>query len=254
VSVTDYDATVQAVIDAARARNPLGVSALAVHGVMTGVLDSAHRWRLNHFDLITPDGQPVRWALNWLHGARLDERVYGPELVTRICEAAAREQLPVFLYGSRPEVLSRLHQALEQRHPGLLIAGTRPSSFRRQTEDEANELREEMVSSGARIVLVGLGCPRQETWVYENFSLLSLPLIAVGAAFDFHAGVLPQAPRVLQDRGLEWAYRLMQEPRRLWRRYLLLNPLFAGLILLQRFGVLRFDDRGSAPTSSENFG
>lgn len=254
VSVTDYDEAVRAVINAARSGRSLGVSALAVHGVMTGVLDEQHRWRLNHLDLVTPDGQPVRWALNWLHGSGLSERVYGPELTARICEQAASQALPVFLFGSRPEVLSRLRRALEERYVGLTIAGMRASSFRRTSEAERRALHEEISASGARIVLVGLGCPRQEIWVYENLPSLSLPLVAVGAAFDFHAGTLPQAPKALQRWGLEWAFRLVHEPRRLWRRYLLLNPLFLGLIALQRLGACRFDDPGRAPGAPESFG
>ena len=218
VSVVDYDGAVDAVITAGRNQAPLKVTALAVHGVMTGAMNPEHRWRLNRFDLVTPDGQPVRWALNLLHRASLQDRVYGPELTLRVCARAAQEGLPVYLYGSRPDVLERLEASLSKRFPDLIICGSRPSLFRTSSAEEKAEIADEIRKSGARIVLVGLGCPRQEVWAYEYADMLGLPVLAVGAAFDFHAGLLPQAPRALQDRGLEWLYRLVQEPRRLWRR------------------------------------
>ena len=253
VSVVDYDGAVDAIIAAGRERSPLKVTALAVHGVMTGALDSEHRWRLNRFDLVTPDGQPVRWALNLLHRASLDDRVYGPELTLRVCARAAREGLPVYLYGSRPEVLERLEANLIDRFPELVICGRRPSLFRTSSADEKAEIAEEIRKSGARVVLVGLGCPRQEVWAYEYADMLSLPVLAVGAAFDFHAGLLPQAPRMLQDRGLEWLYRLVQEPRRLWRRYLLLNPTFLIMLAAQALGLAAFADKGAKPRAPANY-
>ncbi len=253
VSVTDYSRTVAAIIAAARARTSLSVTALAVHGVITGVQDRDHRWRLNRLDIVTPDGQPVRWALNMLHGAGLKDRVYGPDLTLKICEAAAEAGEPVYFYGSKPEVLKELGSSLLKKFPKLRIAGSRPSLFRRSTADERLAINEEIRESGARIVFVGLGCPRQEVWAYENAKALGLPVIAVGAAFDFHAGLLAQAPRVLQDKGLEWAFRLVKEPKRLWRRYFLLNPLYVSLFLLQWTGLSRFQDRGQEPNSPENY-
>ncbi len=253
VSVTDYARTVAAIIAAAEQKIPLGVTALAVHGVICGVLDRDHRWRLNRLDIVTPDGQPVRWALNLLHKAGLRDRVYGPDLTLKICEAAASAGTPVYFYGSKPEVLKQLGASMLKRFPRLQIAGARPSLFRRSTEEERVAINDEIRNSGARIVFVGLGCPRQEVWAYENAKALGLPVIAVGAAFDFHAGLLAQAPRALQDKGLEWAYRLFKEPRRLWRRYLLLNPLYVSLFLMQWTGLSRFPDRGREPVKTENY-
>ena len=237
VDVVDYEAVVQRVIDAARAREPLGVAALAVHGVMSGVLDRTQRHRLNHLDLVVPDGQPVRWALNLLHGADLAERVYGPELTLRICQRAAVEGLPVFLYGSSARVLRPLRTNLEARF-GLKVAGARPSAFRKLTAAEQQDVVDEIHGSGAALTLVGLGCPRQEVWVYEQRDRLQMLLLAVGAAFDFHAGLLAQAPPVMQRRGLEWLFRLTREPSRLWQRYLLLNPLYMFLLALQAAGLV----------------
>jgi N-acetylglucosaminyldiphosphoundecaprenol N-acetyl-beta-D-mannosaminyltransferase len=233
VSAIDYDAAVAAIIAAAEKRRRLTVSALAVHGVMTGVLDRAHQYRLNHLDLVVPDGQPVRWALQLLHGVSLGDRVYGPALMERTCEAAAARGLSVFLYGSRPPVLRDLVRNLQARTPMLRVAGSEPSRFRRLSDGEQLALAERIGQSGASVVFAGLGCPRQEVWVYEMGHLLSLPLIAVGAAFDFHAGTLRQAPPALQRVGLEWLFRLACEPRRLWRRYLTLNPMYARLVMMQ---------------------
>ena len=247
----DYDAAVAQIVEAARARRPLAASALAVHGVMTGVLDPAHRHRLNQLDLLVPDGQPVRWAMNLLGGARLRERVYGPTLMLRVCEEAARRALPIYLYGSRSDVVDTLALNLGRRFPGLSIAGARPSRFRRLTDEEKRATVREIEASGAAITFVGLGCPRQEVWAYEYRNRLAMPIIAVGAAFDFHAGRMPQAPSALQRSGLEWLYRLVMEPRRLWKRYLLLNPLYLGLLVLQASGLVRFDPGRTTPPLGE---
>lgn len=212
---------------AAVARQPFTVSALAVHGVMTGVDDAEHRHRLNAFDLIVPDGQPVRWMLNAAHRAGLQDRVYGPFLTMRVCEAAAQTGLPIFLFGSTAEVQARLRQNLLERYPGILLAGSQPSRFRTGTAEEIEADAAAIRASGARLTLCGLGCPRQEVWAYEMRERLGMPILAVGAAFDFLAGNLSMAPAWMQARGLEWLYRLWVEPRRLWRRYLILNPRYA---------------------------
>lgn len=237
VDAVDYEAAVARIVRSAHDRQPLAVSALAVHGVMTGVLDAVHRYRLNRLDLVVPDGQPVRWALNWLHGARLADRVYGPTLMLKTCEAAAAERLPVFLFGGTAELLDELERRLCASYPLLRIAGKRPSKFRQLTSDERDDVVCEIRGSGAAMTMIGLGCPRQEVWAYEFRDRLPMPLLAVGAAFNFHAGQLAQAPPALQRRGLEWAWRLCREPRRLWKRYLLLNPLYASLLLLQWTGL-----------------
>jgi N-acetylglucosaminyldiphosphoundecaprenol N-acetyl-beta-D-mannosaminyltransferase len=244
IDAVDYEAALERIFAAAQARESFAVSALAVHGVMTGALDAGHRHRLNALDLAVPDGQPVRWALRWLHGIALKDRVRGPTLMLRACERAASEKVPIYLYGSRPETLQRLADRLTHSIPGLNIAGAAPSAFRSLTIDEQRSIAESIVASGARIVFVGLGCPRQEVWVYENRDLLAIPTLAVGAAFDFHAGTVPEAPLWMQRAGLEWLYRLLREPRRLWRRYLLLNPLYLLMVAGQFAGLFR-RDRGA---------
>lgn len=251
IDAVDYDAAVERILAAARERRPLAVSALAVHGVMTGVLDRQHRYRLNRFDLLVPDGQPVRWALNWLHRARLSERVYGPTLMLKTCARAAAEGLPVFLFGGTVELLSSLRDGLVRRFPTLQIAGTLASRFRRLSAAERDEMIATIRGSGAAITFVGLGCPRQEVCVYELREVLAMPVLAVGAAFNFHAGRLAQAPPWLQSRGLEWFFRLVKEPRRLWKRYLLLNPLYLLLLALQFTRLFTPDLFCSLPPTSE---
>jgi exopolysaccharide biosynthesis WecB/TagA/CpsF family protein len=237
VDATDYAAATEAVVTAARERRPLALTALAVHGVMTGVLDPAHNARLNSFDVVTPDGQPVRWALNLLHGAGLTDRVYGPELTLRVLARCADEGLPVYLYGSTEETLARLIPALEEKFPALKIAGVEPSKFRQVQPGEDVEIADRIKASGARLVLVGLGCPRQEVFAYAMRPLLDMPLMAVGAAFDYHAGLLRNPPPWMQRAGLEWFWRLGLEPKRLWRRYVILNPAYLARLAAQRTGL-----------------
>jgi exopolysaccharide biosynthesis WecB/TagA/CpsF family protein len=233
VCAVDYEFAVMRIIECAQTGQRCTVSALAVHGVMTGALDSAHRYRLNHLDLVVPDGQPVRWALNLLHGSQLHDTVCGPVLTARLCEEAARQGAPVYFYGSTAETLEKLRDNLVRRFPGLRIAGLEPSRFRKLSEEERQEAAERIRSSKAGLLFVGLGCPRQEVFAYEMGQLLSMPILAVGAAFDYHAGLLKQTPPFLQRIGLMWLHRLVQEPRRLWRRYLVTNTQFVVLFLAQ---------------------
>jgi N-acetylglucosaminyldiphosphoundecaprenol N-acetyl-beta-D-mannosaminyltransferase len=251
VDVVDYEAAVQRVISAAQGGRPYGVTALAVHGVMTGVQDPIHAFRLNEMEMVVPDGQPVRWALNLLHSAGLEDRVYGPEFTLRVCAAAADLGLPVYFYGSKERVLGSLIERLRGRFPSLEIAGSDPSLFRQTSAEEKDAIARRIRESGARITFVGLGCPRQEVWAYEYRKELSMPVIAVGAAFDFHAGTLPQAPPPMQRLGLEWLFRLVNEPRRLWRRYLFLSPYYSSLLALQAMRLWKPDPGRARPPEGE---
>jgi N-acetylglucosaminyldiphosphoundecaprenol N-acetyl-beta-D-mannosaminyltransferase len=247
VDAVDYEAATARIVDAARDRRHFAVTALAVHGVMTGVLDRAHNARLNSFDLVTPDGQPVRWGLNLLHRAGLTDRVYGPTLTLDVLEQAAAEGLPIYLYGSTQPTLERLVPALEGRFPALKIAGVEASKFRSAQPGEDTEIAERIKASGARLVLVGLGCPRQEVFAYAMRPLLDMPLLAVGAAFDYHAGLLKNPPAWMQKYALEWLWRLGLEPRRLWKRYVLLNPAYLTRLGAQKAGLWKATP--PAPTS-----
>jgi N-acetylglucosaminyldiphosphoundecaprenol N-acetyl-beta-D-mannosaminyltransferase len=254
IDAVDYEGAVEVVTRAAKARIPFAVSALAVHGLMTGVLDREQKFRLNHFDLLVPDGQPVRWVLNALHHAGLADRVYGPALTLRVCARAATEGMPVFFYGSTPEVIGSLKSSLQSKFPRLIVAGMEPSKFRQLLPQEKTELAERIRSSGASLVFVGLGCPRQEAFAYEFRQVLAMPVLAVGAAFPFISGSVPQAPKWMQNAGLEWFYRLMSEPRRLWRRYLLLNPAYLFLVALQALGISKFSTEGQSPSKELLYG
>ena len=254
IDAVDYEAALDFIFKRARDRQSAIISALAVHGVMTGVLDPRHKFRLNRFDLLVPDGQPVRWVLNLLHGTGLPDRVYGPSLTLKVCERAAIEGESIYLYGSTEEILASLRETLVRKFPGIRIAGSEPSKFRRLQPEEKDEVARRILASGASITLVGLGCPRQEVFAYENREALPMPILAVGAAFPFIAGLLPQAPAWMQARGMEWVFRLTAEPKRLWRRYLYLNPAYISLVAMQASRLLRFRTEGIQPSVDELYG
>jgi N-acetylglucosaminyldiphosphoundecaprenol N-acetyl-beta-D-mannosaminyltransferase len=251
VHAVDYEAAADQVIRAAQRQEPLAVLPVSVHGIMTSVFDKTHRYRLNKLDLVVPDGQPVRWALNLIHDAQLRERVYGPQLMFEVCRRAAEASLPIFLFGGYESMLRDLNQRLHERLPALQIAGMKPAKYERLSIAERNELVQEIRDSGAQIVFVGLGCPRQEVFIYEMREALTMPTLAVGAALNFHAGHLPQAPPRLQRWGLEWAFRLSKEPRRLWRRYLLVNPIYLGLFALQALRLYVIQPGSAQPPQHE---
>jgi N-acetylglucosaminyldiphosphoundecaprenol N-acetyl-beta-D-mannosaminyltransferase len=237
VDDADYDGVTERVLAGARARRPMAVSALAVHGIVSAYGDSSLRARLNRFDLVVPDGQPVRWALKLLHRSNLEDRVYGPELTRRLLSAASAEGLPVYFYGSTLETVDAIRRRLPALYPKLVVAGAEPSAFRAISDQEQAALASRILATGARMVFVGLGCPRQERFAYAMRDRVGVPILAVGAAFDYFAGTLNEPPMFVQDRGLQWLWRLCQEPRRLWRRYLLLNPAFVSLLAAQRAGL-----------------
>jgi N-acetylglucosaminyldiphosphoundecaprenol N-acetyl-beta-D-mannosaminyltransferase len=239
VDIVDYEAAVDRILAAARDRTPLAATALAVHGVMTGVQDPVQRRRLNELDLVTPDGQAVRWGLNLLHRARLRDRVCGPDLTRKLLARAATDGVPVFFYGSTPDVLDKLVTGTQARNPGLQVAGVSPSRFATVDETGLAEIAATVKNSGARLMFAGLGCPRQETFARAIRDHLDVPVLAVGAAFDFEAGTQREGPDWVQRIGLHWLWRLLAEPRRLWRRYLLLNPAYLTLLAAQRLRLWR---------------
>ena len=254
VDIVDYEGAVRRIVAAALEDRGIAVTALAAHGVMTGVLDREHRYRLNRFDLTTPDGQGVRWALNIVHRAKMADRVYGPSLTLRVCSAAQAHGIPVFFYGSRRHVVDRLVVRLTERFPRLPIAGAEPSAFRTLHREEKQALVARIRASGAKIAFVGLGCPRQEVFAYEYHEALGMPVVAVGAAFDYHAGVLAEPPAAIQAAGLQWLMRFAQEPRRLWKRYTVYNIAFVLMVAVQASGILRPDPSGAEPLREMLYG
>ena len=193
-------------------------------------------------DFIVPDGQPLVWALRAL-GAQGASRVYGPDLMIEACRRASKTGATMYLFGGRNDgALVQLTLNLRRRFPGLQIVGGHSPPYRPPTAEEESAIVDEINASGADIVWVGTGQPKQELWMAQMRPMLNAPLlIGVGAAFDFHSGLVPQAPALLQEAGLEWAYRLAREPRRLWRRYLRYNPRFVIEFASQLRGRRRTD-------------
>jgi N-acetylglucosaminyldiphosphoundecaprenol N-acetyl-beta-D-mannosaminyltransferase len=204
-----------------------------VHSLVTARRDPAFRRIIGRADLAAPDGAPVAWCLRRL-GYPGQPRISGPDLMWRCCARAAALRLPVFLYGGYPATLARLAARLKSEFPGLEIAGCEAPPFRLPTAGEDAATVRAIARSGARIVFVALGCPRQEAWMAAHRGSVPAVMMGVGAAFDFHAGSLRRAPRWMQRAGLEWLHRLAAEPRRLWRRYLVTNTLFAAYLLGER--------------------
>ena len=227
LAITDYERTMDwmdaTIVDGGRGY----VCVAATHTVMACQEDPALRAAVVNSDLTVPDGQPLVWAMNAL-GHNLISRVYGPELMARSFERAATTRTKMFLYGGRNQgALVQLALNLRRRYPGVQVVGGHAPPFRAPTPAEEDAMVAEINASGADVVWVGIGVPKQEKWMARMRPRLDAPvLIGVGAAFDFHAGLVPQAPAWMQSAGMEWAYRLMREPRRLWKRYLRYNPRF----------------------------
>ncbi len=226
VSNVNYQQAVDSIFNAIQRGERGVVSCHAVHAIVTMSCDSDLLAKVNQFRMITPDGQPVRWAMNLLHHLGLKERVYGPELMIRLCHRAASERTPIYLYGGNGKVSDDLVKSLKSQFPELVIGGAEAPPFRPLTAQEDEQVIERINSSGAGLVFIGLGCPKQDEFAFEHRHKFNAIQVCVGAAFDFHAGAKPMAPEWMQKVGLEWMFRLCQEPSRLWKRYLITNTLF----------------------------
>jgi len=193
---------------------------------------------VNGADLVTPDGRPLVWALRSL-GVGDATQVRGTDLTTHVVERAAREGIPIGLYGGTPDLLEMFVRILKRRYPGERVVCRIAPPFRPLTPEEDEAVTKEIQSSGARILFVGIGCPKQERWMEAHKDRIPAVMLGVGAAFDFHTGRVRQAPGWMQAAGLEWLFRLLMDPRRLWKRYAKHNPRFVVLFLRQLLG-LRF--------------
>ncbi len=230
ISRTTFD-EVLSLLETPRDDRASVVAVCNVHSVMTARRDPTVAAALADADVATPDGMPLVWALN-LAGHHQPERVYGPELMRRALEE--RHGLRHFLYGSTAEVLARLRRRVEKNNPDVQIVGTHSPPFGPIDQTMLDDATDRILRSEADVVWVGLGMPKQERWMIQMRDRLPrVTLLGVGAAFDFLAGTKPQAPRWMQQAGLEWLFRLATEPRRLWRRYLWNNPAFLGLLAIQ---------------------
>jgi N-acetylglucosaminyldiphosphoundecaprenol N-acetyl-beta-D-mannosaminyltransferase len=234
LGVTDYEEVLNWMEAVIAAGGRGYVTAAAVNLVMSAREDPDVLAAVLGATLAVPDGQPLVWALRLL-GHSGATRVYGPDLMAHFCARAARSGIPMYLYGGRTEdALELLRSRLCERFPGLRIVGGFSPPFRTLTDEEQERVIADIDDSGAAVVWVGIGQPKQELWMGVMRPRLRAPLlVGVGAAFDFHAGLVSQAPGWMQRIGLEWVYRLSREPRRLWRRYARYNPLFLAEFLGQ---------------------
>lgn len=245
IDVLTLEQAAAQIVTWAQERSSRSVCCANAHVLTTAWRRPGYAAAVRACDLIAPDGMPVVWALRLL-GRGAAKRVYGPSLMVEVCRRAAAGGHAVFLYGSTGQTLQQLEHALLERVPGLRVAGTLSPPFRHRLTDEELDAHLGIIrESAASIVMVGLGAPKQEHWMRLQRGRLDAVMIGVGAAFDFHAGTVPQAPRWMQNLGLEWSFRLAIEPRRLWKRYVLGNTLFLLLatrqIAASRLGVRRWN-------------
>jgi len=235
VDVVGWEAALQRVHGWAQRAKSRYVCFCNVHSLITAHWDPVFSSALGQSDLVAPDGAPVAWVLRRLgHGAQ--RRVYGPDFFWAYCAIAAADGESIFLLGGSVNTLARLQERLRQAFPGLRIAGAISPPFRALTQEEDRAIVEAINDSGAGTVWVSLGCPKQEIWMAAHHGAVRAVMLGVGAAFDFHAGTVRQAPRWMRESGLEWMHRLYTEPRRLWRRYLVTNTMFLLLGARQLLG------------------
>ncbi len=241
VSLIDMTAALDEIDRWIAAREPHYICVTGVHGVMESYRDPDLRAVHNAAGLVTPDGMPLVW-LSRLRGFRHVRRVYGPDLMLAVCRRSIAAGYRHFFYGGTQETLRALEASLLRRFPGLRIAGSLAPPFRPLTEEEDAQITSRIRAAQPDILWVGLSTPKQERWMASHVGPIGAPVMAgVGAAFDFHAGRKPQAPVWMRQSGLEWLFRLATEPRRLWRRYLVNNPMFIWLVLLQAAGRISLE-------------
>lgn len=241
VDFTSYEHASRLIVHWAKQGLSRYVCVANVHMVMESWDSADFRGVVNGASLVTPDGMPLVWALKAL-GISNPSRVYGPDLTLTVCEYATREGIPVALYGGTPDSLDNFVSFLTNRYPGLDIRCRISPPFRELTHEEILAHREQLNDSGARITFVGLGCPKQERWMASSVGLVNSIMVGVGAAFDFHSGRVKQAPALVQRMGMEWMFRLLMEPRRLWKRYFKHNPRFVLYFLGQLLGIRPFSN------------
>ncbi len=232
------------------------VCVTGVHGIVESQGNNSLQRVHNAAGLVTPDGMPLVWLAR-LHGLKHVERVYGPDLMLALCHRSISKGYKHFLYGGAEGVPDRLANRLKRRYPGLRIVGSYSPPFRPLTDEEDKQTVQAINEANPDVVWIGLSTPKQERWMAEHIGRLTAPvLVGIGAAFDFHSGLKRQAPRWMQRSGLEWLFRLANEPRRLWRRYLVNNPLFTLLVLQQALNLKRYslDEQPPALTHAHDNG
>ncbi len=232
VDATSYEDATAIILALAKTRNSYCVCVSNVHMTMETYDSPTFARLVNSAVLVTPDGMPLVWALRAL-GVKNASRVYGPALTLHVCEAAARMGVKIGLYGGTPESLAAFVAFLRNRFPEIQIVCQIAPPFRPLTPDEDAAYTERIIESGSQILFTGIGCPKQEFWMKAHQDRIPAVMIGVGAAFDFHSGRVKQAPRWMQQMGLEWLFRIAMDPKRLWKRHLKHNPRFVLLFLAQ---------------------
>ena len=208
------------------------ICAANVHMIMEAHDSPSYQHVINQAHMVTPDGMPHVWMLRRM-GYPYQERVYGPTLMVKLLKMANDESIPVGFFGSTTDVMSKLVQNVQREFPTVPIAYAYSPPFKQLSDEEDRQVTESINSSGAKILFVGLGCPKQEYWMHEHRGKVQAVMLGVGAAFDFFARTKPQAPLWVQKIGLEWLFRLVSEPGRLWKRYIIHNPRFIFLATKQ---------------------
>jgi N-acetylglucosaminyldiphosphoundecaprenol N-acetyl-beta-D-mannosaminyltransferase len=236
VDATNYNKATNQVIQWAKNNESRYVCIANVHMTMEAYDEPEFQKVVNSADMVTPDGMPLVWTLRRL-GVKIDDRVYGPTLMLHVCDAAEKHGIHIGLYGGSSESLEILKKNIQKKYTNIKIVYSYSPPFRSLTPEEYEKIVADINASGVKILFVGLGCPKQEYWMNSHHKRFKLVMLGVGAAFDFHAGRVKQAPRWMQSIGLEWLFRLIMEPKRLWKRYLKHNPRFIGLIILQLFKI-----------------
>jgi N-acetylglucosaminyldiphosphoundecaprenol N-acetyl-beta-D-mannosaminyltransferase len=232
VDSTSYEDATERIIKWAKEKKSCYVCVANVHMTMESYDSSKFLSIVNNSALVTPDGMPLVWSLK-AFGIKNSSRVYGPTLTLHICKAAAKQNISIGLYGGTPESLESFIKFLRTSFPNIKIACAISPPFRNLTKLEDAAYTQQIIDSGAQILFVGIGCPKQEIWMSKHHGQIPAVMLGVGAAFDFHSGRVQQAPSWMQKIGLEWLFRLSKEPKRLWKRYLLNNPRFIFLFLIQ---------------------
>jgi exopolysaccharide biosynthesis WecB/TagA/CpsF family protein len=233
MATCNYEYVIEQILDSTKKMQRLTIAPVASHPIVEAYFNKTFQGLLNRFDLIVPDSQYVRWAINFLYDIKLTDRVYGPELFIRLCKEVERRKIKIFLYGNN---INKLRTVLKKLFPKLLVFGI-DLKGEAVTNKEINELSSRLKKSNCKLLFIGLSSPLQHK-IVNSLQDFNYPVIAVGAAFDFVSGVKAQAPRWMQKIGLEWFFRFINEPRRLGRRYLICGPLFIFLVIWQKGSFL----------------
>lgn len=245
VTPSTQQASMDWIFENAKAQRSKYVCFSTVHMIMEAYDSSDFRSILEEADFVITDGMPLKWVLNLL-GHKKAERVTAPDVSLLLCERAANEGVPVGFYGASPETIENLVKNLKACYPKLNVVYHLSPPFRPLTPEEDAKIVAEINASGAQILFMGLGCPKQERWMNTHRGQVNAVMLGVGATFDWHAGKNKRAPQWVQNLGMEWFHRLLEEPKRLWKRYLNTNPRFVGLVTLQLLGLRKFSGLNKA--------